>query len=163
MNDLEEIKESTTEARTASYLRQRQVVFLTAQKLVNALTNNHIRINELSMLIFDECPHTADKHPYHEIMKFYRRELEELSARAENMPLVIGLTASLGVGRSDNAIKQLINLCLNLYSRKVSSLTQKEDLDDLNVNFKSIIFNSHFSPKFMYSIIAGEYTNDIEG
>ena len=73
-DELDEIKESMNELRTAESLAQHQVVFLTAQKLVNALANGQMQVSELSMIIFDECHHTSYNHPYHEIMRYYRKE-----------------------------------------------------------------------------------------
>ena len=130
-DDLEEIKETTKEPRTASYIRERQVVFLTAMKFYNALAQGQIRISELSMLIFDECHHTTEKHPYNDIMRFYIQEKQQQGAK---MPIILGLTASLGVGRVKHAEKHLIKLCSNLRCTRISSLTRDEDIQDLKVN-----------------------------
>lgn len=53
------------------------------------------------------------------------------------MPLVIGLTASLGAGKEGLALSHLIKLCANLDCRHVSCLRSKEDLDDLKFNIPS--------------------------
>lgn len=149
---MEEIKEQTNETRTADYLREKKIVFLTAKKLVNAIESGRIKCRDLNMIIFDECHHTSDKHPYHEIMRFYRREIEA-GVDKSKMPIIVGLTASLGVGRSDNAIKQLIMLCLNLYTRNVSSLTKAQDLEDLNVIIYFLIWKLNlYKVKFMKKI-----------
>lgn len=143
---MEDVKKSTSEERICELLGQRQVVFLTAQKLVNALSSSKsgFSLSDLDMIIFDECHHTADNHPYNEILNSYRRQLDEEddsesfsssdgSDWSTLMPIIIGLTASPGVGRSDNALKQLITLCLNLECRHVACLTSKQDLNDHKV------------------------------
>ena len=59
------------------------------------LSCGFINIFEISMLVFDECHHTADDHPYNKIMnEFYffykkKKELQHLK-----YPLIYGLTAS---------------------------------------------------------------------
>lgn len=131
LDDLEEIKETIKEPRTATYIRERQVVFLTAMKFYNALAQGQIRISDLSMLIFDECHHTTEKHPYNDIMRFYIQENQQQMAK---MPIILGLTASLGVGRVKHAEKHLMKLCSNLRCTRISSLTRDEDIQDLKVN-----------------------------
>ena len=57
------------------------------------LSCGFINIFQISMLIFDECHHTADDHPYNKIMKefyfFYKKKLDHLK-----YPRIYGLTAS---------------------------------------------------------------------
>ena len=51
-----------------------RVLMITAQVLVNALTQNEFKLPDVSMLVFDECHHTTLNHPYNEIMRHYLRE-----------------------------------------------------------------------------------------
>ena len=150
MKDLEEVRKSTRDERVCELFGERQVVFLTAQKLLNVLASQRSRftLSQLDMLILDECHHTADEHAYNHVMRSYRRQLEDNGAgdndNDENksfssadesgwMPIVVGLTASLGVGRSNNALAQLIRLCVNMECRHIACLTSKHDLADLEV------------------------------
>lgn len=127
---MQEVKDTTNEARTAIFLSERQVVFMTAQKLVNALMYGCIRISDLNMLIFDECHHATEDHPYNKIMEIYHKE----KLTSHKMPMIIGLTASLGVGRVNDAAKNLAKLCCNLDFSNVAHLNKKKDLDELNVS-----------------------------
>ena len=59
------------------------------------LSCGFINIFEVSMLVFDECHHTADDHPYNKIMNefyfFYKKQKEFQYLK---YPLIYGLTAS---------------------------------------------------------------------
>jgi len=60
------------------------------------LSCGFIRIFDISMIIFDECHHTADDHPYNKIMTefyfFYKKEPSIV--KKYNFPRIYGLTAS---------------------------------------------------------------------
>ena len=60
------------------------------------LSCGFIKIFDISMLVFDECHHTADDHPYNKIMNefyfFYKKKFEKLDKY--KYPRIYGLTAS---------------------------------------------------------------------
>lgn len=96
---------------------------MTAQILVDALKSRRVAINDFSLLIFDECHHTDKGHPYNDIMlkyleiKFPSRGCGPAEAVKERLPQIIGLTASLGVGKARNkneAQEHILQLCANL-------------------------------------------------
>ena len=59
------------------------------------LSSGFINIFQISMLIFDECHHTADDHPYNQIMKeFYFFYKKNKDLKNLNYPRIYGLTAS---------------------------------------------------------------------
>lgn len=95
---------------------------MTAQILVDALKSRRVAINDFSLLIFDECHHTDKGHPYNDIMlnyleiKFPFRGGRNKAVK-ERLPQIIGLTASLGVGKARNkneAQEHILQLCANL-------------------------------------------------
>ncbi|XP_071802908.1 ATP-dependent RNA helicase DHX58-like [Asterias amurensis] len=100
------------------------VLMLTAQIFVNALKSKSIKINDLDMLIFDECHHTDQKHPFNEIMKTYLKEKykqprHQVGVSGRALPFIIGLSASLGVGHELTALGHLQTLCGNMDSNGV--------------------------------------------
>ena len=112
------------------------MIVLTAQILVDALKSRRVRITDFSLLIFDECHHTNKEHPYNEIMLAYLGiKFPPQSSRCqqrENLPQIIGLTASLGVGKARNkndAQDHILQLCANLDSSVIS--TVQEYIKDL--------------------------------
>ena len=68
-------------------VKTNDVVVLTAQILVNALRDRRLKLQDISMLIFDECHHTHDDHPYNKTMEFYMT-LSLQPALANKLPQV---------------------------------------------------------------------------
>ena len=101
------------------------VLMLTAQIFVNALKSKEVDIENIDMLIFDECHHTDQKHPFNEIMKTYLKkkqclcELQYVGISGRSLPFVVGLSASLGVGHEVTALGHLLTLCGNMDSKNV--------------------------------------------
>ncbi len=82
-------------------LQSLDVIVLTGQILVNALKNKEISFSDINLLIIDECHHTNFDHPYNNLMRLYMAFKHETVK--PNLPQIIGLTASLGVGEKGNA------------------------------------------------------------
>ncbi|KAL8507745.1 hypothetical protein ACS0TY_018332 [Phlomoides rotata] len=70
-----------------------EVLVMTPQILLDALRHTFITLDQIKVLIFDECHHAKGKHQYACIMKeFYHRELLKNNPQ---LPRVFGMTASL--------------------------------------------------------------------
>ncbi|KAJ8716612.1 hypothetical protein PYW07_003239 [Mythimna separata] len=70
-------------------LENNQVIVMTSQILSDMLTHNYIKIEDINLLIFDECHHAVVDHPMRIIMKHFA------SCSKSNQPRVLGLTATL--------------------------------------------------------------------
>ena len=132
-SELQDVNENDKEAKIAEYFRTKSVVFLTAQKLLNTLKSSMLKLFDIDLLIFDEAHHTNDNHPYNEIMSVYFNEKHD----KQGSPLVLGLTASLGTGITNNALTHLLKLSANLDCKDISHLVEETDIEDLNVNIPS--------------------------
>ena len=82
-------------------LRTHKIIVSTHAVLLNALRHGYINMGrDISLLVFDEAHHTADKHPYNLIMREFYFNLSRRSgdfaydATASVRPMVLGLTAS---------------------------------------------------------------------
>lgn len=117
---------------------ENDVIVLTAQILVDALKSRRVSITDYSLLIFDECHHTDKGHPYNDIMlkylgiKYGSRGGQELTQERQNLPQIIGLTASLGVGKAKSRIEaqdHILQLCSNLDCSAIVTVEKhKKDL-----------------------------------
>ncbi|XP_047524815.1 endoribonuclease Dicer isoform X3 [Pieris napi] len=71
-----------------SELSQYQVIIMTSQILHDMLTHKYIMLEDINLLIFDECHHAVDEHPMRLIMRHF-------DGLCGEQPRVIGLTATL--------------------------------------------------------------------
>ncbi|XP_070545148.1 antiviral innate immune response receptor RIG-I-like isoform X2 [Ptychodera flava] len=102
------------------------VIVLTAQILENALEDGDIKsLSVFTMLIFDECHHTQGKTSFNRIMGRYRDM--KLERPEEPRPQIIGLTASIGVGKAANesgARDHILQICANLDVEMISKVVE---------------------------------------
>ena len=134
---LQEVNEKACEKKIHEYFKSKSIIFLTAQKLINTLNQNYFRLSDFTILIFDEVHHCDDNHPYNQIMSFYFKE--KIQNSAIELPLVIGLTASLGNGTGNtDSVLHLLRLCSNLDCKEISAISDQSDLKDLETNIPSI-------------------------
>ncbi|THH18353.1 hypothetical protein EW146_g2613 [Bondarzewia mesenterica] len=82
-------------------LETHKVIVSTHAVLLNALRHGYINMGRnISLLVFDEAHHTADKHPYNLIMREFYFDLPPRTgnfsndAQASVRPMILGLTAS---------------------------------------------------------------------
>jgi Fanconi anemia group M protein len=93
--------------------KEAQIIISTPQGLENDLINRRIKLEETSLLIFDEAHHATGEYAY----VWLAQQYEKLA----KYPRILGLTASPG---SDmESIKQI---CANLLIEKVEVRTEKD-------------------------------------
>ncbi|KAK0418198.1 hypothetical protein QR680_013429 [Steinernema hermaphroditum] len=104
------------------------VIVLTPQIFVNMLSSpkssDHLNLSDFTMFVFDECHYCQGDHPYKAIM-------DMVNEYQGPKPRVIGLTASVGVGKNpsvERAINHILKLCVNLNADKIASV-QKHKAD----------------------------------
>lgn len=95
-------------------LQENQVIVMTSQILCDMLTHQYIKIEDINLLIFDECHHAVEDHPMRIIMKHFE------DCPKQKQPRVLGLTATL--------------LNANVKTSKV-----EEILHDLEITFHATI------------------------
>lgn len=93
------------------------VIMMTGQNLLNALnepesSGQKVKIDEIDILVMDECHHTIKNHPYAKIMQHC------IQSKYSNrkVPQLIGLSASLGAGfKGEELVSDDISKTLNHY------------------------------------------------
>ncbi|XP_054844711.1 ATP-dependent RNA helicase DHX58 isoform X1 [Eublepharis macularius] len=101
------------------------LIICTAQILQNALQSQeeevHVELTDFSLLVIDECHHTHKESTYNKIMGNY---LERKMKGQQNLPQIVGLTASLGTGGArslEEAQEHILQICANLDAAKIMS------------------------------------------
>ncbi|ESN97093.1 hypothetical protein HELRODRAFT_114400 [Helobdella robusta] len=107
------------------------IFIITPQILENSLREDRNFMAQLTLMIFDECHHAKKDHPYNAVMTRYH-DIRD-SDRDADLPQIVGLTASVGVGKAKNleeAKNYVLNICANLNAIYVS--TVRKNLKELN-------------------------------
>ena len=92
-----------------------EVIVCTAGKLLDEFKKEMIAMQEFSLMIIDECHNTEKSSNYAQIMHMYL----ERKATGIQVPQVVGLTATPGVGKNPSlnpvkAIGNLVALCAHM-------------------------------------------------
>ncbi|XP_067669848.1 ATP-dependent RNA helicase DHX58-like [Haliotis asinina] len=117
-------------------IRQTDLLFVTPQIIVDAIADKAIdSLSIFTLLVFDECHHVLSNHPTSRVMTNY---LDLKLKGMAPLPQVVGLTASVGVGKKKEAtlkkgaIGHIRALCATLDARGglVTVRKNKENLDE---------------------------------
>ncbi|NWT04379.1 DHX58 helicase, partial [Mionectes macconnelli] len=117
----------------AHLVKKSDVVICTAQILQNALVSTEedmqVDLTDFSLLVIDECHHTHKDSVYNKIMLRY---LQGKLSGQQDLPQVLGLTASPGTGGAtsfEGAVEHILQICANLDAEKITSA--QEELQQL--------------------------------
>ena len=117
------------------------VMVIMAKKFYDLLMHGFIAMDQIDLLIFDECHHADSDHPYNLIMRdFFYHDFDPYAPFATKRPKIIGLTASpikqkIESDISGGKIEDLLqNLANNLFCKYVTR--SKEELQKLSSGLK---------------------------
>ncbi|CAC5422567.1 DDX58 [Mytilus coruscus] len=111
----------------SSWLNKRDILVVTAQLVVNALKNDEIKVEDFTLMVFDECHHANASHAYAQIMHGYLKLKLDENVDRQKLPVVVGLTASVGVGRANSeemAQKYIQKMMANLDAEELSTVNE---------------------------------------
>ncbi|NWR36156.1 DHX58 helicase, partial [Tachuris rubrigastra] len=113
----------------AHLVKRSDVVICTAQILQNALVSTEedmqVDLTDFSLLVIDECHHTHKDSVYNKIMLRY---LQGKLSGQQDLPQVLGLTASPGTGGAtsfEGAVEHILQICANLDTEKITSAQEE--------------------------------------
>ncbi|KAL2087844.1 hypothetical protein ACEWY4_016672 [Coilia grayii] len=109
----------------ANTVAEHDVIICTAQILLNALLDpeDGISLSDITLLVIDECHHTKKGDVYQQIMDLYLSDkLDNIKKRKAGqdekpLPQILGLTASVGVGKAskqNKAQEHILRICASL-------------------------------------------------
>ncbi|KAF9068359.1 hypothetical protein BDP27DRAFT_1266587, partial [Rhodocollybia butyracea] len=107
--------------RWQNQFEQYDVFVMTAQIFLNFLTHSLIKIQEVSLMVFDECHHARKNHPYAIIMKEYSQ------CPVDKRPKIFGMTAS-PIWNSKNPLASLQLLEATLDAKVIGVREHVEEL-----------------------------------
>lgn len=106
----------------------------TPQKLVNCLNKGTVLLSQINLMVFDECHNTSGGNPYSEIMKHYLCPSKK--QQDSTKPLIIGLTATISAKdaseKKEDVKKNLVSLCSRLACNNISTVCDKNNIDEMN-------------------------------
>ncbi|XP_042322696.1 probable ATP-dependent RNA helicase DHX58 isoform X1 [Sceloporus undulatus] len=117
--------ESVQKMIFSDIVKNNDLIICTAKILQNAMNSQdeemHVELTDFSLLVIDECHHTHKETTYNQIMKDY---LERKLKGQQNLPQILGLTASLGTGGANSLVgaqDHILQICANLDTEKIMS------------------------------------------
>ncbi|KAA1477124.1 hypothetical protein DENSPDRAFT_571422 [Dentipellis sp. KUC8613] len=115
------------------------VMVMTAQLFLNAVTHSHWSLPKVSLLVVDECHHTRKNHPYNGIMKEY------FQCPEDKRPKIFGMTAS-PVWRPHRPEEDLADLERNMNAKVITVNTHAEELLSHLPTPKEVLYEYPASP-----------------
>ncbi|NWW95158.1 DDX58 helicase, partial [Rhynochetos jubatus] len=112
-------------------IQDSDIIVLTPQILVNSIEEGILSsLSIFTLMIFDECHNTTGNHPYNVLMARYLEQ--KFDSSVNQLPQIVGLTASVGVGNAKSTretIEHICTLCSYLDIQAISTVREnKEDL-----------------------------------
>lgn len=120
-----EVQRNERQKSFSEWLKKRDILVVTAQLLVNALKERDVQICDFTLMVFDECHHSHAKHSYNQIMQQYLDIKLKSQSNKDSLPMIVGLTASVGVGRAkttDGAIQWIKTMMANMDAEELATV-----------------------------------------
>ncbi|NWH24974.1 DDX58 helicase, partial [Grus americana] len=146
--------ETVANVSVEKVIQNSDIVVLTPQILVNSIEEGILSsLSIFTLMIFDECHNTTGNHPYSVLMTRYLQQ--KFDSSANQLPQIVGLTASVGVGNAKSikeTIEHICTLCSYLDIQAISTVREnKEDLQrfgnkpEMYVRWVKMRVQNHFA------------------
>ncbi|CAM2114646.1 unnamed protein product [Caretta caretta] len=126
--------ETAGDVSSASIIEGNDIIVLTPQILVNSLKEGTVSsLAIFTLIIFDECHNTIGNHPYNVLMTSYLNL--KFDSAAKQLPQIVGLTASVGVGSAktlEETKEYICTLCACLDIQVLSTIRENtQELEEI--------------------------------
>ncbi|NWW77150.1 DDX58 helicase, partial [Climacteris rufus] len=123
--------ETAANISVENVIQDSDIIVLTPQILVNSMEKGILSsLSIFTLMIFDECHNTTGNHPYNVLMTRYLDQ--KFDSPANQLPQIVGLTASVGVGNArsiNETVEHICTLCSYLDMQAISTVREnKQDL-----------------------------------
>ncbi|KAM9214022.1 LOW QUALITY PROTEIN: antiviral innate immune response receptor RIG-I [Leptosomus discolor] len=123
--------ETVANVSVEKVVQSSDIIVLTPQILVNSIKEGILCcLSIFTLMIFDECHNTTGNHPYNVLVTKYLEQ--KFDSSANQLPQIVGLTASVGVGNAKTikeTIEHICTLCCYLGIEAISTVREnKQDL-----------------------------------
>jgi endoribonuclease Dicer len=102
-------KKTWNKTKYVDEFESNHIVVATAQLFLDAVKHSFLSISQINVLIFDECHHGDNNHPYHELMKQFQY------VGTQHHPRIIGLSGML-IGISSSITPETVEEKLKVIS-----------------------------------------------
>lgn len=93
---------------------------------MDIVSQNYIKITDLSAVIIDECHHARNNHPMHEFMRHYR-----MATDRSRLPRVIGMTGVLLKGNKLNKIREELESIEAIFHGNIVTVSSIEEYQNV--------------------------------
>ncbi|XP_033928963.1 antiviral innate immune response receptor RIG-I isoform X3 [Melopsittacus undulatus] len=146
--------ETVANVSVEKVIQDSDIIVLTPQILVNSIEEGILSsLSIFTLMIFDECHNTMGNHPYNVLMTRYLEQ--KFDSSASQLPQIVGLTASVGVGNAKTikeTIEYVCTVCANLDVQVISTVREnKQDLKrfgnrpEIHVRWVKMRAQNHFA------------------
>ncbi|XP_030368622.1 probable ATP-dependent RNA helicase DDX58 [Strigops habroptila] len=146
--------ETVANVSVEKVIQDSDIVVLTPQILVNSIEEGILSsLSVFTLMIFDECHNTMGNHPYNVLMTRYLEQ--KFDSSSNQLPQIVGLTASVGVGNAKTikeTIEYICTVCANLDIQAISTVREnKQDLQkfgnkpEIDVRWVKMRARNHFA------------------
>uniref|UniRef100_A0A8C5TB04 RNA helicase n=1 Tax=Malurus cyaneus samueli TaxID=2593467 RepID=A0A8C5TB04_9PASS len=140
--------ETVASIAVENVIQDSDIIVLTPQILVNSLEKGILSsLSIFTLMIFDECHNTTGNHPYNVLMTRYLDQ--KFDSSAHQLPQIVGLTASVGVGNAKTThetVEHICTLCSYLDVQAISTVREnKQDLQRFSNKWVKMRAQNHFA------------------
>ncbi|NWH85360.1 DDX58 helicase, partial [Aegithalos caudatus] len=146
--------ETVANISVENVIQDSDIIVLTPQILVNSMEKGILSsLSIFTLMIFDECHNTTGNHPYNVLMARYLDQ--KFDSSSNQLPQIVGLTASVGVGNAKNTnetIEHICTLCSYLDIQAISTVRDnKQELQrfgnkpEIHIRWVKMRAQNHFA------------------